>query len=128
MKILIASLYQNLKIKGNQILYLSSIMAVTLAIVLHIFQLVILFDIPSIILNPAKIENQHNVGWINAAIVMTPIIILVLVIFPQKKTEKGRVERSKAEKISQAFFILLYGFLLLLFALLIYKGIISGNI
>jgi len=93
------------------------------------FILIMILDLPSQYLNPlGKQEDTKQITWIKSAIVYTPIVILLAVVFNKRKLEIISVNEKhveKAKKLIPLIFVLLF---ITVIVLLIRAGIQRGLI
>jgi amino acid transporter len=103
-------------------------MTVVGIISLHIFHIILLLRIPHQYVFPFKLENSAYESWINASIILTPLIFLFLLFFRKTVLESYPVKEEdikKAKKIIPIYFLISF---LGLIALLIREGIIRGTL
>ncbi len=108
--------------------YFRTVLTVTGLIFMHLCQMVLLFNIQYRSLFPFKQENTRVEDWINTSIILTPLIIVFLIFFKKTKLESFQIAESTAKKWKGMLVVYFIISFLLLFGLLIRKGIEKGTI
>jgi hypothetical protein len=122
MKKNLAIFYQNLKDRGNEIPYISTLAFFALSIGLHMFHFILLFDIPKYIYSPIKLENVAATRWVNAIILATPIFVFSFFSFKKSFFEEYNFTSLDLEKGYKKHVAYIFLSILFLIILLILKG------
>ena len=128
MKKNLAIFYHNLKNKGNDIPYVSTLAFFVLSIVLHWFQTVIIFDVPRWVYSPIQLGNATSNRWVNSLIFLTPIFIAFLLLFEKSSLEDYKLTELDLRNGYQKHCIYIISSIALLIGLLIRDGLKKGHL
>jgi hypothetical protein len=125
---IIASIYWVYKSRNQDIPYTRTMMTVVGILSLHIIQIFLIFNIPSKYILPFELKNDITERWLNASILLTPMIFLFIIFFKEKKLSAFDIPDTKIlqwKRWLPIYFLISFG---LLIGLLIREGIRTGNL
>ena len=128
MKKNLAIFYHNLKNKGNDIPYVSTLAFFVLSIGLHWFQTVMIFDVPRRVYSPIQLENATSNRWVNSLIFLTPIFIASLLLFKKSSLEDYKFTELDLRNGYRKHCIYMILSIALLMGLLIRDGLKKGHL
>lgn len=128
MKRIIANIYWVFKSKKSEFPYLATSLTVVGLTFMHLCQIFLILGLPSNILFPFEMQNIVLRRWLNASLVLTPLIILFFLVFKKQALlhyQFDEHEISKGKRIIPIYFIVS---VLILLGLLIREGIKKGTL
>ena len=128
MKRIIATIFWVFRSKKSEFPYLATSMTVVGLTFMHLCQLILILGIPSNILFPFEVQNTVIRRWLNASLVLTPLIVLFILFFKKQTLLKYQIDEgeiSRGKRIIPIYFIVS---LLILLGLLIREGIKKGTL
>lgn len=105
-----------------------TMMTVVGGIFLHIVQIGLILNIPSKYFFPFELENNVAQRWLNASLILTPLILLFIIFFKEKKLNEfgaSAIKIRRWKKVLPFYFMISIA---LLVALLIREGIKRGSL
>jgi len=127
MKKVIATIYWVYKERGQDIPYVRTLMTVIGGLMLTIFQIILIFNIPTNYIFLFDLPNEKAERWLNVSIVLTPLILLFLIFFRKDDLERFIISENIIGKYKKALPIYFILSIILLATLLVREGIIKGK-
>ena len=122
----LAIFYHNLKQKGNDISYVSTIVFFVFSIGLHWFQAVMIFDIPRHFYSPIHIDNQGLNRWVNSVLFLGPLFIISFLLFKKSAFDAYGLTEMELRSGYRKHVIYIILSIILLIALLVNDGVRKG--
>lgn len=125
MKKVIAAIYWMYKSnrKTNDIPYIRTLATFVGLTFLHICQVVLIFKIPFKNVFPFELPNPAHQRWLNASLILTPLIGLFLIMVKKKMLDSYSADEKEIKRVRKILPIYFILSLILLLILIIKEGV-----